>query len=190
MGRRTKTLLPTNGKLLKPKIIKNVYKNLNSEKVKEKEYIDKEKNHINTFNSGDNIMLREGKRQWVQAKIISPAPEPRSFIVKKPDGSVYRRNTWHMTPAPQQRVHHPLREVLPDLQDAGQTPAANNTKAFVSAQPPQDFSSVSNVPQTNDKTLAPTTPPSYDQPSTAIKTTRSGRQVIPPKRFCVASKER
>lgn len=187
MGRRTKTLLPVSEKLLQPKIIKNVRKTILQEKVKEKKYSDKSKvMERRKFNPGDNIMLREGKRHWVPAKVIKASVEPRSYMVGRPDGAVYRRNSWFLTPAPAGSNEH-----LAQTQTEGNATkklqgSSNNAlerpspplQQPLSPQRPQLPPAQGQPAETGD----PTTTPIQRSPA-GERTTRSGRQVIAPKRY-------
>ncbi|UYV61713.1 K02A2.6-like [Cordylochernes scorpioides] len=47
---------------------------------------------------GDNIMLQERHRKWVPATVTAKHETPRSYMVKTPSGSEYRRNRSHLRP--------------------------------------------------------------------------------------------
>lgn len=97
MNKRTKTLLPTNERLLTPKVIRNVTRKLKSIKDKEKTNADLGKKEIKQFEEGENVMLRKNKQDWVPATILQASPErPRSYILQTTDGSTYNRNKWHL----------------------------------------------------------------------------------------------
>ena len=83
MGRRTKTLIPTMGKLLKPKIInpKSVQKELLKRKATQKYYYDR---HTKPLSK-----LKESEPVLIQVK----------DIVTTPQGTSYRRNKRHLRKA-------------------------------------------------------------------------------------------
>lgn len=210
MGRRTKTLLPINHKLLKPKIITNIEKHLKAAKQKEKKYADKGKEQGETFDSGEQVMLREDHKHWVPAKIIAPTSEPRSYLVEKPDGSIYRRNTWHLRSLPLiPRCSSSSSHNKPVLvSDSTMTEARNlnnvsepellknlnmmvhNEQAELNEVSPTEQSEQSPFTTTPEPPprlplgpLPATQPPPPDHGLALPKTTRSGRPVILPKRY-------
>lgn len=94
MGRRTKTIIPTNKKLLTPKVIKKVKSDLKELKEKEKKCTDRGKKDATEFESGDRVLYSQG--QWLPAKVVADMGRPRSVIIKTPDGSNYKRNSWFL----------------------------------------------------------------------------------------------
>ncbi|XP_017487155.1 PREDICTED: uncharacterized protein LOC108375524 [Rhagoletis zephyria] len=98
MNRRTRTLLPTNEKLLNPKIIKNVSKKLTKLKEGEKGTADRNKKQSREYTTQEKVLLRQSHNNWVPAYIVRPEGH-RSYRVQTEDGATYRRNTWHLKPA-------------------------------------------------------------------------------------------
>ena len=102
MGRRTRTLIPTSEKLLKPKVIspKVVYKEITQRKAKHKYYYDRHARHLKEMSVGDAVMMLDGNK-WKPAKVIAVSQEaPRSYVIKTPEGQTYRRNRRHLKRAP------------------------------------------------------------------------------------------
>ena len=97
MGRRTKTLLPTSSKLLKPKV-PDVDQKLKLQKSKQSFLHNKGTRELQGLTPGDTVHvrpLRLGKKNWVQAQVDEKV-DMRSYRVRTEDGSVYRRNRRHL----------------------------------------------------------------------------------------------
>ncbi|UYV70251.1 K02A2.6-like, partial [Cordylochernes scorpioides] len=56
------------------------------------------KSFLRSLEVGDNIMLQERHRKWVPATVTAKHETPRSYMVKTPSGSEYRRNRSHLRP--------------------------------------------------------------------------------------------
>ena len=65
-GRRTRTLLPTKNKLLKPKIVTHVKKEMTVRKNKQKQYYDRNTKSLNDLEKGDIVRIRPPGRdnEW------------------------------------------------------------------------------------------------------------------------------
>lgn len=122
-GRRTKGILPTKFSLLKPKIIEGVSKNLKAMRLTQKKYRDSGSRLLPSFKEGEQILLRKGHRDWRPAEVVTKAPGPRSFLVKTPEGRIYRRNSWFLRP--DVTVRQPTTESSESID--GQEVRANST---------------------------------------------------------------
>ena len=98
MGRRTKTLLPTTDRLLRPKVIKTevVQQELTQQKERQKYYYDKHATPLTKLNVGDHVTMQiDGK--WRPATVTSVYKKaPRSYFITTPEGQTYRRNRRHI----------------------------------------------------------------------------------------------
>ena len=93
MGRRTRTLLPTSPKLLKPTYNTDTIRPCLEEKQnKQKLYYDKTAKALEPLLPGEQVRLRnEAKGTWTPATVKQVANEPRSYVVES-SGREYRRN--------------------------------------------------------------------------------------------------
>ena len=92
MGRRTKTLLPTTDRLLRPKVIKPevVQQELTQQKERQKYYYDKHATPLTKLNVGDHVTMQiDGK--WRPATVTSVYKRaPCSYFITTPEGQTYR----------------------------------------------------------------------------------------------------
>lgn len=175
MNRRTKTLLPTNDKLLTPKVIRNVTKVLRKIKENEKKNADTGKKEDEGFTDGEKVMLRKDHNVWIPAQVVHPTPEkPRSYVVKTRDSGIYyNRNAWHLKHLP------PSASSSSDngftTEDTTEVPQVLNQ-----TQPDQMPAGLpsSSTPEAELRPVEKTTPAPPD-----VKTTRSGRAVVVPARY-------
>ena len=106
MGKRTRTLIPTVDKLLRPKTISPtlVHKELQKRKDKQKYYYDKHTKPLSKLKEGEDTLIQLRGR-WYPAKITKISQnEPRSYIVTTPQGRTYRRNRRHLRRTPKQSI--------------------------------------------------------------------------------------
>jgi len=95
MGRRTKTLLPTSSKLLKPATInpKTVQTELQEQRAKQKLYYDRNAKALKPLRSGDSVLMTTKDGKWKPAKVTNVSETgPRSYNIVTPQGQHYRRN--------------------------------------------------------------------------------------------------
>ena len=95
MGRRTKTLLPTSSKLLKPATIdpKTVHTELQEQQTKQKLYYDRNAKALKPLSPGDSVLMTTKDGKWKPAKVTSvDKTGPRSYNIVTPQGQHYRRN--------------------------------------------------------------------------------------------------
>ena len=95
-GRRTRTLLPTSDKLVKPKTERHTQKKLEGRKNREKCYYDRGAKDLKELKPGDvvKIKMQDKHKEWVKAKVTEKV-DPRSYAVRTEDGMLYRRNRRH-----------------------------------------------------------------------------------------------
>ncbi|XP_061190263.1 uncharacterized protein LOC133198137 [Saccostrea echinata] len=97
MGRRTRTLLPTKSKLLKPSLPTNVKEQLAKRKSLSEFYYNRTAKNIPKINIGETVRIRPfGKEKtWTKAKVDEKV-NIRSYQVTTEDGRTYRRNRKHL----------------------------------------------------------------------------------------------
>src|SRR5436190_11438122 len=91
LSRRMRTRLPISKNLLVPEINGNVKDRLESIQKKSKTNYDYRSKYRKPFERNENVVIRDGK-VWKPAVIIDKHVMPRSYIVKKDNGNVVRRN--------------------------------------------------------------------------------------------------
>lgn len=175
MGRRLNTRLPICNKLLKPNtpnhshvVIKRTEKNHRSKKL-----YDQHTKRLKPLQSGERVRIREapsagGRGRWVNARVHSRAPEPRSYWVSTPDGGRYRRNRQHIRAQTNGLKHAYDYDTYPIPVSTHSDVQITHSERNDNLDSPQD--SIQNNSE------------SY------TTTTRSGRQIRPPKRFDLTGK--
>uniref|UniRef100_A0A8D8X2M1 RNA-directed DNA polymerase n=1 Tax=Cacopsylla melanoneura TaxID=428564 RepID=A0A8D8X2M1_9HEMI len=103
-GRLIRTKIPINSHKLKPisglgKIHHSLKTKMRQSQLNQKKYYDKKTRLEKPFQSGENVLVREGER-WIRGKIIQSTEYPRSYWVKTEKGSKVRRNTLHLKHTP------------------------------------------------------------------------------------------
>ncbi|UYV82964.1 K02A2.6-like [Cordylochernes scorpioides] len=96
MGRSVRTLSTYTRQQLKP--LFDTTKNYQKLKDHQQKYAGSPKRILRPLEVGDNIMLQERHRKWVPATVTAKHETPRSYMVKTPSGSEYRRNRSHLRP--------------------------------------------------------------------------------------------
>ncbi|XP_035799241.2 uncharacterized protein K02A2.6-like [Amphiprion ocellaris] len=95
MGRRLKTKLPTSTSLLTPNGSEKVHQQLKENQEKQKLYFDRQTRTLPDLQAGDNARIQRGET-WQPAVVLHKHQQPRSFVVRTPDGRIYRRNRKHL----------------------------------------------------------------------------------------------
>ncbi|UYV63547.1 hypothetical protein LAZ67_2004626 [Cordylochernes scorpioides] len=96
MGRSVRTLSTYTRQQLKP--LFDTTKNYQKLRDHQQKYAEGPKRILRPLEVGDNIMLQERHRKWVPATVTAKHETPRSYMVKTPSGSEYRRNRSHLRP--------------------------------------------------------------------------------------------
>ncbi|XP_008484749.1 sporozoite surface protein 2-like [Diaphorina citri] len=104
MGRLIRTKILINNEKLKPisdlgKVHNNLKSNMKQSQIKQKQYYDRKTKLETPFHVNENVLVREGDR-WIRGKIVQTTEYPRSYWVRMEDGSVVRRNTFHLKHTP------------------------------------------------------------------------------------------
>ena len=188
-GRRTKTLLPTSSRLLKPKIPEDVDQKPKLQKAKQNVNYNQGARELDDLHPGDIVRLQPlgsiGKdKQWAQARVEAKV-DIRSYQVRTEDGRVFRRNRKHL-----RRTREQLeRATVHPQQEAGMNPI-ENTPAAPQNNAPTPPVEEQPVPKSTPAKETPKEPGQHDLPKeskqgsgTAVIKTRSGRVVKTPSRF-------
>ncbi|UYV79424.1 hypothetical protein LAZ67_17002555, partial [Cordylochernes scorpioides] len=96
MGRSVRTLSTYSRQQLKP--LFDTTKNYQKLRDHQQKYAGSPKRILRPLEVGYNIMLQEWHRKWVPATVTVKHETPRSYMVKTPSGSEYRRNRSHLRP--------------------------------------------------------------------------------------------
>lgn len=95
MGRRLKSKLPVSTTLLTPEGQTPVQDKQLYKQMKQKIYYDRQTRLLPDLQTGENVRIQRGET-WQPAVVVNRHQQPRSFIVRTPDGRVYRRNRKHL----------------------------------------------------------------------------------------------
>ena len=98
--RRTRTLIPTAKKLLKPTIPEHVDEKLLVQKSKQAYYYNKGTRELPELKEGDLVRIKPSKltdkhKPWVKVE-VEGKEDIRSYQIRTEDGQVYRRNQQHL----------------------------------------------------------------------------------------------
>ena len=103
-GRKIQTDIPTHTRSDTNK--DNVYANLKRRQDTQKRYHDRSAKDLNPLYPGQEVMLQDsGKCTWVPAKVVSECDEPRSYMIRTPNGNVLRRNRQQIRECGKPRMH-------------------------------------------------------------------------------------
>ncbi|XP_035218163.1 uncharacterized protein K02A2.6-like [Stegodyphus dumicola] len=98
MGRRLRSFLPSHPKALQPKFqIKGASRALEKRQMVQKKYANKHATQLPKLHENDKVWFKwKIKEPWKQGMIMKTGPQPRSYVIKAKDGTVYRRNRHHI----------------------------------------------------------------------------------------------
>ena len=168
-GRRTKTLLPTAGILLQPKIVEGTEKRLKERKANQECYYNKGTRELPELPPGNTVRMKplptDCEKQWKKATVVKQVA-PRSYEVDL-QGGVYRRNRRHFVKTKESQplevetqMSPPPKEIQPTVLEKG----------YVCSHPVKQASASPTV--------------SFDMtPTSPVLCTRSGRTFRAPQRF-------
>lgn len=207
-GRKIRSNLPTLPKTLKPRLVSPEDVFARDTAAKEKQKLHYDRRHgvrpLTPLKPGDSVLVKtdEEKKWGNRAEIVSNTTAPRSYIIKRPDGTQMRRNRKHLLLFP----NAPLTPVHADHHPSGSIirPAASPTRTSSSPRPtpviPPSTPMVPPAPTTPRRAPPPEPPPTHNitshnsntlpihithhaLPTPPVKQTRCGRQINPPARF-------
>ena len=117
-GRRTKTLLPTAGTLLQPKIMEGTEDKLKERKTKQALFYNKGTKELPELQPGDTVRMKplpsDKEKLWRKGSVVKQVA-PRSYEVDL-QGTMFRRNIRHLvkTKEPWPQLDLESQENLPD----------------------------------------------------------------------------
>lgn len=188
MIRIIRGILPVQQSALKPKVIENVPKELL--KLRELQNSNADPNPkrkvVPSFTEGERIRMRTGHREWKSGIVLAKSKHPRSYIVRSDEGSVLRRNVYHLHKSAEES--NAARVVVPDI------PSSSEASEVPSESPPSPSMTVTDHNQsTESRTEAPqatgcnpteeVTVPTVTRPVAVPTVTRSGRTSVPVDRY-------
>lgn len=105
MSRRTKTLLPTSGNLLRPSLAENAWEKLQQTKERQTLYYDRDASDLPPLKPGDTVRIEPGKyeHKWKRAEIRRQI-DSRSYEVVTEDNTMLRRNRKHLRKTKEQAM--------------------------------------------------------------------------------------
>ena len=96
MGRRTKTLLPTKGKLLQPTNATLEKEKIDKAKVKQAVYYNRTAHQLTPLTVGETVRVKTPNRPWEKGTVTNTKLDTRSYEVKTEAGASYIRNRKHL----------------------------------------------------------------------------------------------
>jgi hypothetical protein len=86
----------TNEVQLKFKKPNDVKQNLKNNKGQQKHYAHRSSVNRQILVPYTNVLVQKGPRNWIPGVIVKEADSPRSYVIRKPDGKLIRRNSQHV----------------------------------------------------------------------------------------------
>ena len=162
MGRKLRTTLPLLPEKLIPKLPDLSHVRASEIENKKRQTLDYNRRHratdLNNLEPGETVWISDYKENGT---VLNETPQPRSYLVETQTGRVLRRNRKHLTPNPKEKLASQLE-----------------------AKPPAP-----DQPEKEDTLMKPNSPSASKEMENLqtspcpVKTTRSGRRVIPPKKL-------
>ncbi|XP_022797523.1 uncharacterized protein K02A2.6-like [Stylophora pistillata] len=98
-SRRTRTLLPTSKKLLKPQLVTDVRERKLQRKEVQTRYYNQNVKELSSLIKGDVVRMKpqasDGKQRWTKAQVEQQV-DVRSYAIRTEDGRLFRRNRRHL----------------------------------------------------------------------------------------------
>lgn len=182
MGRRLRTRLPKEGRLLVPSSKPQEEVATKAAKLKRRQVTDFDRRH----RARSLSPLEDGTRVWVRpervkATVLSPAQRPRSYVVETDEGAIWQRNRRNLVPFRTGSEDPTAREEAQGLAPF-QEPAAP------AASPRQPLAAEGQAP--SQKPAAPAAQerasPRRNEPdldTSPVQRTRCGRRVVCPRKL-------
>lgn len=163
MGRRLKSKLPASTSLLTTGTSSEVCKKLKDRQQTQKMYYDQQARLLPDLQTGERVRMQRGET-WQPAVVEKEHELPRSYIVRTPEGGLYRRNRKHLKKTNEKET------------DAYQH-SATETSADMQYPDSQTDTQLADIPAVQNTDI-------HDhQQQSPIQTTRSGRVVKVPMRY-------
>ena len=190
MGRRPRNILPSSNSVLKPKehSTETVKRHFDAEKQRQKMYHDQRKGakELQPLSEGANVRISPlpGSKSWKPGIVVEPSDKPRSYIVRS-GNRIYRRNRRHLRSSTD-RANSGGKQDQDDsfeAPDSTQVPFSANRDVSVSSGDSRLCEDSGTAAGTNSPFQTRSGAGTTASTSPQFQTTRSGRQVVPPKRL-------
>ena len=97
MSRRLRSSLPMTDAMLQPSISKEIKRKLEQRQQRQKSFYDRGTRPLSSLQPNEVVRYQTGK-MWKPAVVINKHPNPRSYNIQTPQGTVLRRNRRHLRP--------------------------------------------------------------------------------------------
>ncbi|XP_070198636.1 uncharacterized protein [Littorina saxatilis] len=67
-------------------------RNLQVRQQTQKKYHDRSARDLPPLHTDQKVQMQENNGAWIPATVVNKRPEPRSYTIRTPNGSIYRRN--------------------------------------------------------------------------------------------------
>lgn len=164
MGRRLKSKLPTCASLLITEKSSEVCEKLRERQRTQKMYYDQHARLLPDLHAGERIRMQRGET-WQPAVVEVEHKQPRSYLVRTPEGNLYRRNRRHLRKTGEKETEATDKNSVTETSSGMHDPERKTDRQLAGTPP---------VPNTD----------TYDhQQQAPIQMTRSGREVKVPQRY-------
>ena len=123
MSRTLRTNLPIPKENLNPSLCNNneYIETLLKRQASMKNYHDRNARKLKDLEAGDQIYFKKDPSDpWFPGTIIEKCKQPNSYLIKTPEGTIFRRNRFHIKLVPRKRS--PLRSCLKNVTNKKSTP--------------------------------------------------------------------
>lgn len=179
-SRYTRNTLPTDRKLLHPKVVSDVTEELTNLRKNQKKYFDKVSKPAESLEVGNKVRMKVGHRNWIGAQVVKETAYPRSVIVKTENGAEYRRNQNHL-----HKTKATIREPITEISIEGEISNTNDNTLNDALSTDQDpIETQRDSESTSNQSGQIVVSSNRIQSKTGRQmTTRSGRIVKPVERY-------
>jgi hypothetical protein len=191
MSRQLRDVLPRVRHQLKPTVIQEqARKELQTQGARKQNWYNRTAKFRPGFKRDENVLIQNPRsKTWESGKIVHVNRTPRSYTVRNDENTDYIRNSIHL----RRRLNTPVRQPVSVSEDQGagentarasqrqdvERPTDNRDQQMIQPQTPVQ-PQVPTAVAVPVQPQVPTAAPAPGAPSTAVTTTRSGRQVRPP----------
>lgn len=195
MGRKIRTLVPTHPQQLKPQFrCKDVYRHLKSRQDRQHIHGDQKSKRLKPLSVNQEVWMRH-KTKWIPAVVTQVGPQKRTYTVITEDGSLYKRNRFHLRPAPGRNYLTRDRAFQSSAEDYDCVPPEQyqpTSSGHITPAPSTiaPSTAANGLPQPQESTPDSTTgfsttdrPDAQTDANAPVVVTRYGRQVKPPTRY-------
>ena len=141
MGRRTRTMLPIHGRLLKPEVPQETVRKLQERKEKQKSCYNRAARDLPPLQMNAPVLMapKPGQHRWRPSVVVGHGNN-RSYEVRTEDGGIYRRNRRHL------RAYQPCVQETEVSENNGRH-GDGNLYSYIRVPPRQDTGAVPRTSQ-------------------------------------------